>query len=121
MMAFLLQIRGNLRAKREDVLGIVAEGVEKNFGEAPDSCRAQALELGSCLPSLQFPCSFPLQAIFAKLGGLLVASIEGPMQQKGLKSCSGNSGYCRRQVQGADEGGPRGGGAGRERGPPHRI
>lgn len=29
-----VQIRGNLRAKREDVLSLVAAGVEKHFGEA---------------------------------------------------------------------------------------
>ncbi len=29
-----LQIRGNLRAKREEVLDLVASGVEKHFGEA---------------------------------------------------------------------------------------
>jgi len=33
-----LQIRGNTRAKREDVLGLVVEGVEKLFGESTPSC-----------------------------------------------------------------------------------
>ena len=28
----LLQIRGNVRAKREEVLGLVSEGLEKHFG-----------------------------------------------------------------------------------------
>lgn len=38
MSALALQIRGNPRAKREDVLGLVVEGVEKLFGESTPSC-----------------------------------------------------------------------------------
>ena len=34
----MLQIRGNLRAKREDVLDLVTAGVEKHFGEASPAC-----------------------------------------------------------------------------------
>lgn len=41
----LLQIRGNLRAPREEVLGIISDGVRKLFGGGPALCQATSQTL----------------------------------------------------------------------------